>query len=127
MVPLQRLLGKYGWLGAFLAALTPIPDELVYIPLGIAKYSPWRFASAIFSGKFILNQTIVWGAVILGRPFIERFVSSSSIRTDPVYLIIGAVGGTVILGVILYLLLKVDWGKIIGKWFPWTTVEEDEP
>jgi membrane protein DedA with SNARE-associated domain len=127
MAPLQRLLGKYGWLGAFLAALTPIPDELVYIPLGIAKYSPWRFASAIFSGKFILNQTIVWGAVILGRPFIERFVSSSSIRTDPVYLIIGAVGGTVILGVILYLLLKVDWGKIIGKWFPWTTVEEDEP
>jgi membrane protein DedA with SNARE-associated domain len=127
MAPLQRLLGKYGWLGAFLAALTPIPDELVYIPLGIAKYSPWRFASAIFSGKFILNQTIVWGAVILGRPFIERFVSSSSIRTDPVYLIIGAVGGAVILGVILYLLLKVDWGKIIGKWFPWTTVEEDEP
>jgi membrane protein YqaA with SNARE-associated domain len=30
MVPLQRLLGKYGWLGAFLAALTPIPDYLVF-------------------------------------------------------------------------------------------------
>jgi membrane protein YqaA with SNARE-associated domain len=128
MAPLQRLLGKYGWLGAFLAALTPIPDDLVYIPLGIAKYRPWRFASAIFSGKFILSETIVWGAVILGRPFIEHFVSSSSsIRTDPVYLVIGVVGATVILGVILYLFLKVDWGKIIGKWFPWTTVEEDEP
>jgi len=128
MIPLQRLLGKYGWLGAFLAALTPIPDDLVYIPLGIAKYSPWRFATATFSGKFILNETIVWGAVILGRPFIERFVgSSSSIRTDSVYFIIGVIGATVFLGVILYLLLKVDWGKIIGKWFPWTMVEEDEP
>jgi membrane protein DedA with SNARE-associated domain len=128
MAPLQRLLGKYGWFGAFLAALTPIPDDIVYIPLGIAKYSPWKFASATFSGKFILNEIIVWGAVILGRPFIEHFVSSSgSIRTDPVHLIIGVVVSTIILGVILYLLLRVDWGKIIGKWFPWTTVEEDEP
>jgi membrane protein DedA with SNARE-associated domain len=125
MAPLQRLLRKYGWLGVFLAALTPIPDDLVYIPLGIAKYNPWRFVSATFSGKFILNETIVWGTVILGRPFIEHFVSSST-RPDQVYLIIGVVGSTVILGVILYLLLRVDWGKIIGKWFPWTTVEEDE-
>jgi hypothetical protein len=95
---------------------------------GIAKYSPWKFASATFSGKFILNETIVWGAVILGRPLIEHFVSSSgSIRTDPVHLIIGVVVSTIILGVILYLLLRVNWGNIIGKWFPWTTVEEDEP
>ncbi len=125
IAPLQRLLRKYGWLGAFLAALTPIPDDLVYIPLGITKYSPWRFASATFSGKFILNETIVWGTVILGRPFIEHLVSSFT-RPGQVYLIIGVVGSTVILGVILYLLLRVDWGKIIGKWFPWTTVEEDE-
>jgi hypothetical protein len=53
--------------------------------------------------------------------------SSSSIRTDSVYFIIGVIGATVFLGVILYLFLKIDWGKIIGKWFPWTTVEEDEP
>jgi hypothetical protein len=96
--------------------------------LGIAKYSPWKFASATFSGKFILNEFIVWGAVILGRPFIEHFVSSSgSIRTVPVYIILGVVASTIILCVMLYLLLRVDWGKIIGKWFPWTTVEEDEP
>ena len=64
----------------------------------------------------------------MGRPFVEHFVgSSSSIRTDSVYFIIGVIGATVFLGVILYLLLKVDWGKIIGKWFPWTMVEEDEP
>lgn len=127
MAPLERLLARYGWLGAFLAALTPIPDDLVYIPLGIAKYSPWKFATATFSGKLILNEAIVWGAVFLGRPFIERFFgSSSSVANDPVYLLIGAVGATVILGTILYLFVKIDWGKIIGKWFPWTTVENDE-
>lgn len=127
MAPLERLLGRYGWLGAFLAALTPIPDDLVYIPLGIAKYSPWKFATATFSGKLILNEAIVWGAVFLGRPFIERFLSSSSSTTEnPVYLIVGVIGAFIILGGTLYLFLKIDWSKIIGKWFPWTTVENDE-
>ena len=52
MLPLQKLLSKYGGIGAFVAALTPIPDDLVYIPLGIAKYSPSRFALFTFLGKF---------------------------------------------------------------------------
>ena len=124
MAPLERLLGRYGWLGAFLAALTPIPDDLVYIPLGIAKYSPWKFATATFLGKVMLNEAIVWGAVFLGRPFVESF--SSSTTQNPFYLIIGGICLVGFLGGILYLLIKIDWGKIIGKWFPWTTLENDE-
>ncbi len=124
MAPLERLLGRYGWLGAFLAALTPIPDDLVYIPLGIAKYSPWKFATATFSGKVMLNEAIVWGAVFLGRPFVENF--SNSTTQSPFYLIIGGICLVGILGGILYLFIKIDWGKIIGKWFPWTTLENDE-
>jgi membrane protein DedA with SNARE-associated domain len=45
ILPLQRFLSRYGWLGAFIAALTPIPDDLVYIPLGLAKYGSLKFAS----------------------------------------------------------------------------------
>jgi membrane protein DedA with SNARE-associated domain len=123
MFPLQKLLSKYGGFGAFTAALTPIPDDLVYIPLGLAKYSPWKFATATFAGKFILNEIIVWGAVFLGRPFVRRFVSNS---TDPFYLIVGAVVSAILLGVILYLSLKIDWAKIIGKWFPWTITDETD-
>jgi SNARE associated Golgi protein len=44
--PLHRLLREYGWLGAFLAAAIPVPDDVVYITLGLAKYSPFRFATA---------------------------------------------------------------------------------
>ena len=124
MAPLERLLGRYGWLGAFIAAMTPIPDDLVYIPLGIAKYRPWKFATATFYGKLMLNEGIVWGAVFLGRPFVESL--SNSTTENPFYLIIGAICVAVILGGILYLFLKIDWGKIIGKWFPWTTLENDE-
>ena len=60
MLPLQKLLSKYGGAGAFTAALTPIPDDLVYIPLGLSKYNPAKFAIATFTGKFIQTEFIVF-------------------------------------------------------------------
>jgi membrane protein DedA with SNARE-associated domain len=116
-LPLQRLLSKYGGPGAFIAALTPIPDDLVYIPLGLAKYNPWKFAIATFLGKFIFGEILVWGAVFLGRPFIERLGSESN---NPIYLAVAGIASAIVLGIMIYLYLKIDWAKIIGKWFPWT-------
>ncbi len=117
MLPLQRLLSKYGWPGAFAAALTPIPDDLVYIPLGLAKYNPAKFAIATFAGKFILNEFIVFGSVFLGRPVVEVLTSEN---TDPIYLYIGVGVSISLLILIIFLYLRIDWGKIIGRWFPWT-------
>ena len=121
--PLQRLLSRYGWLGAFTAASIPIPDDFVYITLGLAKYSPWRFVTATFAGKFLLKEITVWVAIFLGRPFIIYFISNYS---SPIYLIVVVVASALILGVILYLSLKIDWAKIIGKWFPWTLTDESD-
>jgi membrane protein YqaA with SNARE-associated domain len=121
MFPLHRLLSKYGWLGAFIAAATPVPDDVVYITLGLAKYSPFRFATAVFAGKMVLKEITVWGALLIGRPFVEYFISNYS---NPVYFV-ALIGSTaVILAIILYLSLKLDWAKIIGKWFPWTLTDE---
>ena len=121
MLPLQRVLSKYGWPGAFIAAMTPIPDDVVYIPLGLAKYSPWKFALATLSGKFILNEIIVLGAVFLGRPFINNVTGES---TDPFYISLMVIISVVILAMIIYLYLKMDWGKFIGRWFPWALSED---
>ncbi|MFL6328430.1 MAG: VTT domain-containing protein [Nitrososphaeraceae archaeon] len=121
MFPLHRLLSKYGWLGAFIAAATPVPDDVVYITLGLAKYSPFRFATAVFAGKMVLKEITVWSALLIGRPFVEYFISNYS---NPVYFV-ALIGSTaVILAIILYLSLKLDWAKIIGKWFPWTLSDE---
>lgn len=117
MLPLQKLLSKYGWPGAFAAALTPIPDDLVYIPLGLAKYNPAKFVIATFTGKFILNEFIVFGSVFLGRPVVEILTAES---TDPVYLYIGVGVSISIVILIIFLYLRIDWGKIVGRWFPWT-------
>jgi membrane protein DedA with SNARE-associated domain len=123
MLPLQRLVSKYGWPGAFAAAVSPIPDDLVYIPLGLAKYSPWKFAVATFTGKLILNEIIVFSSVFLGRPVIDSLISNN---TDPIYIYIGVGVSIAILIIIIYLYLKIDWGKIIGKWFPWTLTEDEK-
>jgi membrane protein DedA with SNARE-associated domain len=122
MFPLQRVLRRYGGLGAFIAALTPIPDDLVYIPLGLARYSPWKFAVATFSGKFILNEIIVWSSVFLGRPFFDTFISAD---IDPLYVVLGAIFSVAILGIAVYLSIKIDWESVIGKWFPWALDESN--
>jgi membrane protein DedA with SNARE-associated domain len=122
MLPLQRLVSRYGWPGAFIAAATPIPDDIVYIPLGLAKYSPWKFASATFAGKVVMNEAIVWGSILLGRPFVEQYLSDTQ---DPFTLIVLAIVSIAILGVVVYYSLKIDWGKLIGRWFPWA-LKDDE-
>lgn len=80
LLPLQKLLSRYGWLGAFIAALTPFPpDDIIIILLGISKYNPFKFILASFAGKSIANEIIIWSTVVLGKPFVERFVTGSLI------------------------------------------------
>ena len=123
MIPLQRLLGRYGAIGAFIAAVSPIPDDIVYIPLGLAKYSPWKFAIATFLGKFVLNELVVLGAINFGKPFVNNLMSNS---TNIDYLIVVTIASVATLGVIIYFALKIDWAKIIGHWFPWTLDKDPE-
>jgi membrane protein DedA with SNARE-associated domain len=125
MQPLQKLLSKYGAIGAFLAALTPIPDDLIYIPLGLAKYSAKKFAIATFLGKFIFGEIIVWGTVFLGRPIMEEVLSVSD-ASNQLSTIVVTVLTVALLILVLFFTFKVDWGKIIGRWFPWALNEDSD-
>ena len=124
MRPLQNLVSRYGWFGAFIAALTPIPDDIIYIPLGLAKYSPWKFATATFAGKLLMNESIVWGSIFLGRPFVEDILSADT--TDRTSLIIAAILSSAALAVVVYFSLKIDWARVIGRWFPWALKNGNE-
>ena len=104
-------------------ALSPIPDTIVYVSLGLAKYKIWKFAIAVFIGKFILNEFIVINTVFLGRPFIKNLVLGFT--TEPITLVFLTIIDLSILSVSLYVLVKIDWAKVIGKWFPWT-LEDDK-
>ncbi len=105
MKPFQKLVKKYGAGAAFFAAATPMPDDLVYVPLGLAKYNPLRFFIATLTGKIVLCYVIV-------------------IYPTPIIL------GIVIFGVamtsVVVLLLRMDWNRILGNILPWTVEDDDE-
>lgn len=122
MLPLQKLLRKYGWFGAFIAAATPIPDDIIYIPLGLTRYKPWKFFTATIAGKFTFNEIVVLGSVYLGRPFIENASAGSN---NPVFSIVGAIITIALIIITIYVSIRIDWNKLIGKWFP-SLLDKDE-
>ena len=123
MRPFERLVKKYGAAAAFVAAATPMPDDIIFVPLGLAKYNPKRFFIATLTGKIVLSYIIVFISHYLGLSFIEPFLANIDDAT-PVY--IGIIVFGVIMTVIIVLLLKLDWQRIMGKFAPWT-LDENNP
>jgi len=121
MRPFQRLVKRYGASAAFIAAATPIPDDLVYIPLGLAKYNPKRFFVATLAGKIVLSYIFVLGSHFFGdalEPFLEQV-------EDPTAIYAGIVVFAVALTVIVILMFRLDWHRILGTVAPWT-LDDDE-
>jgi len=123
MRPFERLVKKYGGVAAFVAAATPIPDDLVYVPLGLAKYNPKRFFIATLTGKFVLSYVIVFVSHYLGLSLVEPFIENLDDAT-PVY--IGIIIFGAMMTAVVVLLLRLDWVRIMGKFAPWT-LDENNP
>ena len=117
---LQKFLGKYGWIGALIAPIIPFSENLIYITLGLTRYSPQKFAIAVFIGVILYNEFIVWIGVLLGRPFVDGMISTITNTNNPAAIIIAVILSIVGILTTLYLLIKINWNKIIGKRFPWT-------
>ena len=119
-ISLQKFLGKYGWIGALIAPIIPFSENLIYITLGLTRYSPQKFAIAVFIGVILYNEFIVWIGVLLGRPFVDGMISTITNTNNPAAIIIAVILSIVGILTTLYLLIKINWNKIIGKRFPWT-------
>jgi len=119
-ISLQKFLGKYGWIGALVAPIIPFSENLIYITLGLTRYSPQKFAIAVFIGVILYNEFIVWIGVLLGRPFVDGMISTITNTNNPAAIIITVILSIVGILTTLYLLIKINWNKIIGKRFPWT-------
>lgn len=121
--PFERLVTRYGATAAFIAAATPIPDDLVYVPLGLAKYNPKRFFIATLAGKIVLSYAIVLISHYLGMSLIQPFLENID---DPTPIYIGIVIFGVMMIITIVLLLRLDWQKILGKFAPWTLDENND-
>jgi membrane protein DedA with SNARE-associated domain len=123
MKPFERLVKRYGAAAAFVAAATPIPDDLIYVPLGLAKYNPVRFFISTLVGKLVLCYVIVLLSHYFGGNYVEPFLQDIKDPT-PIYLGLGIF--VVMMGAAIFLLLRLDWEKILGRIAPWTVQKDDD-
>ena len=122
MRPFQKLVKRYGGSAAFVAAATPIPDDMVYIPLGLAKYNPKRFFIATLSGKIVLCYVIVLISHYTGLSILEPILEDID---DPFAIYAGIIVFGAIMTAIVILLLRLDWARILGRIAPWTLDDDD--
>jgi len=122
MLPFQKLVKRYGGSAAFVAAATPIPDDLVYIPLGLAKYNPKRFFIATLLGKIVLYYVIVLISHYMGLSLLEPILREIN---DPLPIYIGIIALGAAMTVVVVLLLRLNWEKILGRIAPWTLDDDD--
>jgi len=123
MRPFERLVKRYGAAAAFFAAATPIPDDLVYVPLGLGKYSPKKFFIATFTGKIILSYAIILPSHYLGLSLVEPFLEDID---DPIAVYVGIAIFGAMMTLVVILLLRLDWGRILGKIAPWTLDDNND-
>ena len=123
MKPFQKLVKRYGGAAAFVAAATPIPDDMVYIPLGLAKYNPKRFFIATLSGKIVLCYIIVLISHYTGLSVLEPILEEIK---DPLPVYVGIIILGVIMTAMVILLLRLDWAKVLGRIAPWTIDDKED-
>jgi membrane protein DedA with SNARE-associated domain len=109
---LLKLFKKFGPLVIFVFALTPLPDDLLFIPLGMMRYSlPVAFISALL-GKFISNLIIAYA----GRLSLQVIIDIFGVEGEGMSLLIGTIIAVVLLVVVFVIMFKVDWEKRVEKY-----------
>jgi len=101
MDALRSLLGRYGDLGVFIFAVTPLPDDIYIIPIGMMRFDFWRFLLANTAGKVLLAIVVAY----LGRAYFElvRFFVGGAATLPAIVAVI------IFMVAITFLLLRVDW------------------
>ena len=112
MKPFETLVSRYGWLASFLAAATPLPDDLIYIPLGFIRYNIYKFGISLFTGKFLLALIMTWGSR-QSAPYVELLVDQ--VR-DPLSALLVTVGLIVSSIIVILAIMKLDWERLLGRW-----------
>lgn len=104
----KMIMERYGFIAVFIVAATPLPDDIFYIPMGMAEFTAIKFFLACFAGKFLLTLIVA----ICGRysiHWIHSLISPESL--------VGVIVTILFIVISIYVTLKVDWEEIFMKYF----------
>ena len=114
----RSVFARYAWIAVLLAASTPIPDDIVYIPLGFARYNRIRFLTATLIGKTLLVTVVVYGAGLLTNTLLGSILigGESGTSTLEIIVIAAVFAGLTIL--LTYFIARFDWYRWFEKRYP---------
>ena len=109
----RRLFSSYAWIAVIVAASTPIPDDMVYVPLGFARYNRVKFFISTLLGKTILVSILVYGATVLTNSPLGSLLAGSESSTSE----LAIVGGTFAFLTLLltFLITRINWEDWIER------------
>ena len=105
---LVKIFDRYGPLAIFAFALTPLPDDLLYIPLGILKYKFYKAFIPTIIGKFLMVFIIAYFGMTAGE-IIRLLFGEGGAE-------IVIVVTTVLLFLVIIAMYRIDWEKIFEKY-----------
>jgi len=108
---LLKLFGRFWPFAIFLFALTPLPDDLIFIPLGVMQYSLLKAIIPALIGKFCMSLIIVYSARFTVHIAREIF----GVEGEGFSALISMIVASVSLVIIFIVMFKVDWEKIFEK------------
>jgi len=100
-----KVFSRHGALTIFLFALLPLPDDLLFIPLGIMRYSFLKAFMPCIVGKMLMCFILAYGGH-WSIGIIKTILGGEG--ADPTWTIIAS---TILLVVIIIVMFKVDWEK----------------
>jgi membrane protein YqaA with SNARE-associated domain len=109
---LTRLFKKFGPIVIFAFALTPLPDDLLFIPLGIMRYSLLKAFIPALLGKFVSNLIIAYS----GRFSVDIIKYIFGVEGEGMSALIGIILALVLMVIIFVIMFKVDWEKRFAKY-----------
>ena len=98
---LLKIFNRYGMVAVFFFALTPLPDSLLFIPMGLVHYSLWKVFLAGLAGKISMSLIITHVGDTLGGTLVENW----AFTVITTFLLVLAVVAT----------FKIDWEKFAEK------------
>ncbi len=117
MDTLRSLAGKYGDLAVFIFALTPLPDDVCFVPIGVMRFPFWRFLLANAAGK--LGEALF--VAYFGRAYFT--IATGFLGVSEILAMIIALVLTL---VVTILLLRVDWDKVARDMIGSSQVKESQ-
>ena len=102
-----KVFDRYGFFAIFFFALTPLPDDLLFIPLGIMRYKFVKAFVPSLLGKLLMSFILAYSGY-LSIGFIRDLLGGGGL--------IGALVTVILLIVIMVAILKIDWEKVFEKY-----------